>query len=226
MAVPSSRVRLAVLAGILLLVACAAALMKKRDFFTSTLSIPSRQIVAAPQPASRVNVGKKVGAKVCLPVSVAADDRDAYGDKMTMCKTACAERGDAYTYANAAVKADTGGSGGSAVQCECCDPASVVSLEAPDDGSSACEPGADFGISAASRRSMFARNGCKGVFKWMDGALTRCEATSAVNASDSVCGYVQGGTDVSVPVVHETVDPFWAQYASQVTALMHDNWSF
>jgi hypothetical protein len=110
------------------------------------------------------------GTPVCATVQlVLGSTSDATKDIAIKCRDACARRNDGSTL----LAGVTGNDVDKTVACKCCKPASTVEL-VHDAGipTPRCRvPGLDYGV---VDNGMYVSNGCRGVFKWLDGSASSC----------------------------------------------------
>jgi hypothetical protein len=123
------------------------------------------------------------GEAACTSVTIALNPGDPLQEKNNTCQAVCNSRGGYRSVSHGAVNA---GTDMRAVQCQCCDPASQVTLGVQYPGSEPCLPNVTFGISNTDSRSMYVKGGCRGVFQWGDQTAVTC---NSVNGQPAICPY-------------------------------------
>lgn len=167
-----------------------------REQFNS--SIPMR-VMLPPRPPvvplnrhTRSEVGMAAGTLSCIDVPTSLRGGDRQADKDRTCTALC--RRDGRISNGAVEEARTG-----VVTCSCCDPGTRVRLAKALPGSRPCHGGSTFGMAHDMRhpRTMYVNNGCKGIFRWEDGKLVRCESDSL--GDQQLCKY----NDTSLSLIEQ-----------------------
>ena len=123
------------------------------------------------------------GEAACTMVTIATDPGDNNTEKDNTCAAVCDSRSG---YRTVSRGFSNNGTGKQVVQCKCCDPASEVTLGVQHPGSAPCLFNATFGISETDTRSMYVKDGCRGVFQWGDRSPVTC---TSVDGSRTTCPY-------------------------------------
>lgn len=134
--------------------------------------------------------GGVTGFASCKHVAVSVRPGDSEADRTRKCASTCDGLGLISQGATVETIADV-------VTCKCCMPGTRVELARTlsDARTKPCIPGQTFGMKGDGSQVMYVKNGCKGLFAWMDGRITRCESE---NVGDHIeCPYYDSSVSAS-----------------------------
>jgi hypothetical protein len=129
-------------------------------------------------------VGMSAGRPACMDVASPISAHDEEKNKTRTCIEVCNARTDGMVASMGATTSHQN----NYVTCKCCHPMSRVMLEEHAIGSEPCVPDVMGQAGSYSVRDgkVLVRNGCKGIFSWMDGSLIRCDS----NGQETSCPYL------------------------------------
>lgn len=132
------------------------------------------------------------GTLRCLEVASSSRPDDTSSDTARECERTCAKRG---MVSKGAIKHPRVSN---VVTCSCCDPGTRVELaKTLPDATARCTSGQTFGMLPETMvpRTMYVRDGCRGVFKWADGRTMKCE--SGKQGEETTCPYLDPKVNVA-----------------------------
>ncbi len=188
--------------------------MRHRDTFESSISwIASNSNDSGSDNSRTPKSGRPMSwSPECVHVPIVATPRDSMKEKEIMCRNACSSprAGDLNIPRGVVVSGET-------VACKCCDPAARVVLDEQAEGTENCVQNVTYGVGARGSRSMFVSDGCKGIFRWGNGKLVRCEHNP--NETVTMCPYFDSAMPVGdVARYQDQLQSFYADGKQQKEA--------